>query len=360
MRIVTALSVLALVGICTGAAYANPANSSAKPWSYPNLQSRAIYPEDEGVNNSCPGQVMVCGDEINPAAIDPASDQDWVQFYVANAGDLISCRTGSSDGTTMDTYIELYDVCGGTMLTYDDDGGGSLYSFINNFPAPHAGWYYLLVHSFAYASTGTYKLDVTCGQGTPPPPDDVCSGAGSWERCTSGSISGDLTPYNNDYDPGVPGPSCTGYPEAGKDQVVRLDLQVGDVVAITYTGLAYDAAIYLITDCSNPSGSCVDGADATVGGQAEVLNYTVTVAGTYYLILDAYGTGAGGPYTLNYDLRCPGATGACCVNYVCTITTQGDCTGTYYGDGSVCTTDLCGHPVPVKTQSWGQIKATYR
>lgn len=334
MRIVTALVVLALVGLCAGAAYADKYDANEKPW-HPNFPgARAIFPEDEGVNNSCPGQVMACGDEINPASIpSPGGDVDWVQFFIANAGDVITAATDQIDSTTMDTYLELYDVCGGPIIASDDDSGPGFYSLLT-YTAPHSGWYYLKVRGYSTSSYGTYKLDVSCTGGTPPPPDDTCDGAGVLDRCTSGSINGDLTPYANNYDPGSGG-CASGYPEAGKDQVIRLDLQAGDVVNLSYTQFNNDAAIYIITDCSNPSGSCVVGADDTVTGDPEVINWTATASGTYYLILDCYGTNMGGAYSLVYDLACPGLTGACCVNYVCTIMSAAECErsgGTYYDE----------------------------
>lgn len=361
MRLVTALTILALVGLCTGAAYADKYDANEKPWS-PNFPTpRAIFPEDEGVNNSCPGQAMACGDEINPAAITQA-DNDWTNFYVDAAGTLLTIATNQIDSTTMDTYLELYDACGGAIIAQDDDSGPGFYSLISNFPAPHAGTYYIKTRGYSTSSTGTYKLNVTCVGGTPPPPDDTCDGAGSWLRCTSGSITGDLTPYINNYDPGSGG-CASGYPEAGKDQVVSVALEAGDVINIVYTQLNADAAIYIITDCANPAGSCVVGADDTVTGEPETINWMATATGTYYVIIDCYGTGQGGPYVLTYDITCPGATGACCVNYVCSIMTAAECEragGTYYGDGSTCDPTPCPPPIPVEEKTWGTIKSNYR
>jgi hypothetical protein len=59
----------------------------------------------------------------------------------------------------------------------------------------------------------------------------------------------------------------------------------------------------------------------------------------------------------------PTFTGACCVNYVCSIATPLDCAaaaGTYYGDNSVCVPTPCPPPTPTENKSWGQIKNNYR
>ena len=60
---------------------------------------------------------------------------------------------------------------------------------------------------------------------------------------------------------------------------------------------------------------------------------------------------------------CGGGTGACCLtNGICMLLTTSACAegaGSYRGDGTTCAPDNpCN--TPVKTQSWGQIKAQYR
>jgi len=61
---------------------------------------------------------------------------------------------------------------------------------------------------------------------------------------------------------------------------------------------------------------------------------------------------------------CPIAyTGACCVNYVCSIVSPENCAaaaGTYYGNDSLCDPTPCPIPVPTEAKSWGQIKNNYR
>jgi hypothetical protein len=66
--------------------------------------------------------------------------------------------------------------------------------------------------------------------------------------------------------------------------------------------------------------NCLAGADATFSGGTETLNYTVSTAGTYYLILDSYGASAN--WTLNGMFDCG--------------------------------------PVAVETQAWGNVKKLFR
>ena len=77
----------------------------------------------------------------------------------------------------------------------------------------------------------------------------------------------------------------------------------GDAIDLTYTSTA-DGSIYLITDCGDPVASCVVGADATVSGEPEYIVHTFTSSGTYYLVLDSYGTGSFGDWTLTGTTSC--------------------------------------------------------
>lgn len=357
MRFASALMLLAVLVACAGTAFADKYDATEKPWEYTvYAPPRAIVPEAEP-NDACPGQAINCGDAVEPAAINPGGDLDWYSF-AANAGDVLTIGTDAYNGSSIDTYLELYFNCGSTMIAYDDDSGPNLFSLISNFTAPSTGTYTVKARGYSASVVGDYRLFVTCVPGQPPPDNDVCSGAIPIERCTQGSLSGDLQPYTNNYDPGSSG--CTGYAAAGKDAVYVLNLQQYDVVNFSYTQLSADASFYLVTDCSNVTGSCVAGADDTVTGQAEVITYTVTNPGTYYLILDCYGTNTGAAWTLNYTITCPGPPlGACCVGEECTVTLQQDCQGVWKGAGTDCDPNPC-IVVPVEQTSWGQIKSAYR
>jgi hypothetical protein len=202
----------------------------------------------------------------------------------------------------------------------------------------------------------------------------------------------------NDYDPSIPGPtSCTGYPAAGKDVVYVADLQAGDLLHLVYTTPNHDGSIYVVTNCASPGTSCVVGEDDP---EPETINWTATATGTYYIIADAYGSGAGGAFTLAWSITCP-TMGACCYSdLTCVVTTQAGCTGMYWtagGDCSIpcvtppvygaccdhatgnctltvstdciydwlganvpCNTTTCAPPIPTERTTWGQIKNQYR
>jgi len=151
----------------------------------------------------------------------------------------------------------------------------------------------------------------------PPPEGDVCENA---LILPSGdyTVTGTNVGFNNDY-PLVSG-SCTGYGASGQDVVYVTNLAVGDELSVLMTtDTGWDDSIYLITDCADPMGSCVIGADAYPDGST--FSYVATEAGTYYLIVSAYSSGTGG-YTI-----------------------------TGYNGGSY---------TAVEESSWGSIKALYR
>jgi hypothetical protein len=126
----------------------------------------------------------------------------------------------------------------------------------------------------------------------PPPPNDQCGGAIGIPYGMF-SIDGSTELANNDYDPYDPitYTSCTGYTAAGADVVYCIELAAGEMFEVVMTTSGWDDAIYLITDCDDPAGTCVAGDDAFPDGST--FAYTAAAAGTYYLIVDAYsGSGA--------------------------------------------------------------------
>lgn len=360
MKLSSLIGVLLLLGFCAGTVLAAPGgDQDAKPWSY-GFAPRATYPEVEP-NDVCPGQSMACGDMISPASYSVATDDDWYVFNVAAAGTWLTIGTQALPGSPdVDTYLQLYDSCTGSYIAYDDDGGPSAFSLISNFVAPHAGDYYVKTYTYGHYYTGDYELFVNCTEPVPPPENDTCDGAIAIDRCTEGVIAGDLTLAVNNYDPSIPGPSCTGYGATGNDVTYVMTLVAGDMVHLFYYG-GYDESIYIVTDCSDMT-TCVEGADGTVG-TGETIDWTATADGTYYIICDKYGTG-GAAFSLTYEITCPVDTYVCCVGHDCYLfETEQECTdmqGQWHPEWTSCGNDPCDIYTPADPNSWGQIKNAYR
>ncbi|MFA7332089.1 MAG: T9SS type A sorting domain-containing protein [Candidatus Delongbacteria bacterium] len=95
-------------------------------------------------------------------------------------------------------------------------------------------------------------------------------------------------------------PSCTGYSHNGYDHEYGLTItQECDVVITMDNYGTRDAALLLRTDCQDAN-SCIAGADATVGGEPEVLNVHL-LPGLYYVIADFYNTNQGEAYLLTVE-----------------------------------------------------------
>lgn len=296
---------LALLAL-TSVAAADPAHQedTGKEWSAAPV-TNADVPEVEPNNSLATAQFLGCGNTLRPASIAVATprDTDYVAFF-ANAGSSITIGTDADGaGGVGDTRIRLFNNSG-VVLASDDDAGPGLYSLISGFVAPYTGTYYVGIAAFS-TQTGTYKAFITCLDPCPPPaPNDVCAGATPL-GCGPIQLAGDTRCYTNNYTPLVTGTGgCTGFIAAGRDVVYRIEANAGDNLDVVFTSTA-DGSIYIVTDCNSPTTTCVAGQDSTLSNQPEALVHTFAAAGTYYLILDSFGTNTSGTWTLNGVLTCP-------------------------------------------------------
>lgn len=154
------------------------------------------------------------------------------------------------------------------------------------------------------------------GYEPPPPPEppvnDTCDGALSsydFELPPGGfTFMTDNTLANPDY-PLASG-SCTGYSASGNDVVYYVCLDQGDVLDVSMQ-CGFDASLYIIADCSDPFGSCLAGADATISeGLEEILGFVAPYDGVFFVIVSAYSSGIGPieVYGTNYGDGCDVAT----------------------------------------------------
>ena len=280
------------------------------PIAPPRPASFSDVAEVEPNGSADDAQALSCGDALRPASLTntAARDTDWIMF-TADAGQLITFATSSDGLDQTDTVIQLLASDGATSLALNDDNGSSPFSLINAFVAPYTGVYYGTIRGFQGAQ-GAYRADLTCAAAPTVPGNDQCDGAIAI-GCGPIALSGNSLAATDDYDlcPGSPicEASCTGFDSPGRDVVFRIDVPApGLVLDVTYAlePAGADASIYLVTDCAQPSSSCVAGSDSDVGEPTETLVYTFATAGTYYLILDAFSPNGGGAWTLNGSLSC--------------------------------------------------------
>ncbi len=183
-----------------------------------------------------------------------ASGWDASLYLVRNCGDVpSSCVTGQDNGDP-----EQID-----------------------YTAAATGDYFLIVDGFR--AGGPYTLDVSIN--TAPIANDQCGGA--IDATAGGRFSGTTRGAANDYDPGTGG--CTRYAERSGDVAYRVDLAAGERLQASLQ-TTWDSALYLVRDCAMAAASCVAGQD---NGNPEEVDYTAMAAGTFFLIVDGYGSAAG-------------------------------------------------------------------
>lgn len=152
-----------------------------------------------------------------------------------------------------------------------------------------AGTYYVIVETYG-GSSFQISVDATAPtMVTPVSGNDIC-GSPTVIPVTGGFFSGDTSGLNNDYTG-----SC-GSSAGSKDAAFQLVLTESKHVTASTDGSAFDTVLLLQSD---PCGvgheiQCDDdGAD----GGTSLIDRTL-VAGTYYFIVDGFGTGSAGAYYL--------------------------------------------------------------
>jgi hypothetical protein len=98
-------------------------------------------------------------------------------MYTMTASGGVTYQIEVTLGTLSDSVLEIYAPDGQTMLTQNDDYGGTLSSYIE-WTCPSDGAYFVLVRGFSAQQTGDYTIEVTTDSGT--------SGGSSGDPCGGG------------------------------------------------------------------------------------------------------------------------------------------------------------------------------
>ena len=103
----------------------------------------------------------------------------------------------------------------------------------------------------------------------------------------------------NDIDPGF-GSCASGQ---GADVVYSFTPAATDTysIGVTPTSGTFDVSLYVVTDCSNPSGSCVAGANARSFDKSEVVTPVLTAGTRYFIVVDS--PQANGEGSFHFALR---------------------------------------------------------
>lgn len=227
---------------------------------------------------------------------------DVVYRVALQAGDRIRAAL-SPDGPPYDQALYLLSSCASPSrgcVAGSDSGTPE----VVDFTAPVAGDYFLVVDAFR-ASAGRYALDVRLNPA--PVANDACAGA--IDVTAGGRWSGDTRHARDDYTPVSSSgrASCTGYTAAGPDVVYAARLAPGERLRASLHA-AWDASLYLVTDCARAGDTCVAGEDS---GHPEAIDFTSASGGTYFIVVDGYGSGRG-PFDLDVRVSPPARGGDTC------------------------------------------------
>jgi Putative metal-binding motif len=151
------------------------------------------------------------------------------------------------------------------------------------------GTYYIIVES---STAGAYTLDVALSSPTTPiavTGNDNCTTAVVVPE-TGGVYTGNTFTALPDYE--TTSASC-GFMARSKDVVFRLDLTTRRRVIANTDGSGFDTVLYYIVgSCPGPEAACDDNGGE---GTRSLLDRTLE-PGTYYFVVDGWGTDSSGPY----------------------------------------------------------------
>lgn len=241
-----------------------------------------------------PGTPISGGGAIRPgerlaSAIQQQGEEHFYTFH-GEAGQAVTIDMEAGPGGGLDSYLELRDPTGTSLLT-NDDGGNGLNSRIFNFVLPESGEYTIVTYGFSHYSTGTYSLTMDLGTPmptptvtpTPFPSPTVEPGGGA---ITLGqTVSGELR---------IP----------GQDDLWTFEARAGDIVTITMNATTPGLDSYL--ELAGPNGQVLLVDDDSGGNlNSRLANVVLPVDGTYTIHAHGYSYSSTGPYALSLSAGLP-------------------------------------------------------
>ncbi len=254
-------SLISYTATGSGTYYLGASDSSTGTGSY-TVAAAAVTTDDYAASILTSGRVTV--GSSTTGRIETSGDHDWFAVTLT-AGQNYQFQLTS---TSLDSYLRLYSG-GGTLITYNDDSGGSLNSLIS-YTATSSGTYYLDASDYS-SGTGSYTVSATAVT-----TDDYAASAATTGRVTVGS-------------------SATGRVESSGDHDwFAITLTAGQSYQFRLTSTSLDSYLRLYS----AGGSLITSDDDSAGNLNSLISYTATSSGTYYLDASDYSSGTGS-YTVS-------------------------------------------------------------
>ena len=261
----------------------------------------------------------------------PISRDVWYSVTIANPGSLVIDTVGS----TLDTVLEVYSSCGGTLLGCNDDIGGGVFQSSVGLSNLAAGTYIVRVGGWNGAS-GDFTVRAQFNLA-----GDACGTAiaTAIPSVTNGTTIGATT------DTGLPAIVGPGNQEGGSNFSVTAPgvwhlvnspvTQTVYVDTFATTG-SFDSKLHVYTgSCGTFTGvTCNDDAAGSAGGFRSKVAFVANAGQDYYVLVSAFGSGTG-----NYVLTVSGA--ATPANDLCAnATVLGSATGSVSGTNAGATSEV--------------------
>lgn len=238
-------------------------------------------------NDLCADAIDIACDETMTGSTATATDEDgaggaevWYRVVGTTSGDTITASL-CDGGTDYDSRLNVYDMCGGTILAGNDDFCGlqSEVSWTSD-----GSDVMVAVDAFS-SGTGNYSLAITCETpaGSIPGCDSASSialGVAEIGDTTGGPINGLAI--------------CGTSSSAGEAWYTYTAAADGDLLAsLCDGGTGFDSKLTVWTGTCVPGGlTCVGGNDDACGLQSEV-TFTATTGVTYLIMVHGFSANEG-------------------------------------------------------------------
>ncbi|QDG52764.1 hypothetical protein FIV42_19055 [Persicimonas caeni] len=257
-------------------------------------------------------------------------------FYRVNlaAGDLLQANLQTSSSSVYAFIVESCFLAEETCVTNNPSGGTATLSHY----AETAQSVYIVVDSSSTSSSQyTLSVDVTQGK-VCAPGETICTGPNTVQSCNSDgtAIVGEYTCLGGCYAGGcfpdlaasnscatapnigdgiavyadfgdltndveISSSGCTGDTGDGNDLIYEMDLLAGELVNARVEAYGNEEPmVYIVTDCADPTNTCLSGADEGPGDIAET-RYQATTDETVYIVADSDYSGDDEAFALFVD-----------------------------------------------------------
>ncbi|WP_298897033.1 T9SS type A sorting domain-containing protein [uncultured Psychroserpens sp.] len=233
-------------------------------------------------NDDCANAIAVNCDDVvtGDTSVSGVTDtvgnpsNDLWYSYAGPAGDI----TVSLCNSSYDTFIRVFDACGGSEIASNDDSCGTRSS--TTFTADGTSTYYIAVEGFN-ANNGAFELLVECAGTIPPPANDECANAIGLTLLTpeSGTTAGATEDLSHEK------PGCDPFGTIA-DVWYSFTMPVGTNtlnVTTTVSGTSSEANLAIYPNDCNILDANILACDDTGGVAGETLTIAAP-AGTTYLI----------------------------------------------------------------------------